>query len=73
MSSPVASAVPHEEVARRAYTIWEKKGRPERSEQEHWYDAERELMQTGVPSVAAEIANDSASGLAKSKIKTSRR
>jgi len=58
MSTPPSSSPRHEDVARHAYTLWERNGRPEGNEQEHWYVAERELMQTGVPSLAAEIADD---------------
>ncbi len=58
MSSLPQSSVRHENVSRRAYSIWERNGRPDGNEQEHWYVAERELMQTGVPSMAAEIADD---------------
>jgi hypothetical protein len=58
MSTLTKSTVRHEDVSRRAYSIWEKNGRPEGNEQEHWYVAERELMQTGVPSIASEMAND---------------
>jgi hypothetical protein len=32
-----------EEIARRAYELWEKDGRPEGREREHWSRAEREL------------------------------
>lgn len=64
IQTETGSAPRHEEVARRAYTIWERNGRPEGNEQEHWYLAERELMQTGVPSIAAEIADDPRPGSA---------
>jgi Protein of unknown function (DUF2934) len=30
-------------IRERAYQIWEMKGRPERQEEEHWLEAEREL------------------------------
>jgi hypothetical protein len=72
MSSRPESTVCHDDLSRRAYTIWERNGRPDGNEQEHWYLAERELMQTGVPSIAAEIADDPQAGMAgqvKGKIK----
>lgn len=33
----------HEEVAARAYGIWEREGRPEGEEESHWLEAERLL------------------------------
>jgi hypothetical protein len=33
-----------EQIAARAYEIWEETGCPEGCEQEHWYQAERELL-----------------------------
>ena len=33
-----------EEIALRAYQIWEKEGRPPGRDEEHWLLAERELM-----------------------------
>jgi hypothetical protein len=75
MSNTVQSSPHFEDVSRRAYEIWEKNGRPDGNEQEHWYVAERELMQTGVPSIAAQIANDpvpQAAAAAKSKARVKR-
>lgn len=34
----------HEQIARRAYAIWEEAGRPEGRSVEHWLAAERELL-----------------------------
>ena len=34
----------HEEIARRAYNIWVAAGRVHGADQEHWFQAERELM-----------------------------
>jgi Protein of unknown function (DUF2934) len=34
----------HEEIARRAYLIWEEEGRPSGRDKEHWRLAEQELM-----------------------------
>lgn len=43
------------EVAKRAYQIWEKEGRPHGRDREHWKQAERELAATsgsaGVPAL----------------------
>lgn len=33
-----------EQISKRAYEIWEAHGRPEGKDQEHWCQAERELM-----------------------------
>ncbi|MGH7995838.1 MAG: DUF2934 domain-containing protein [Opitutaceae bacterium] len=33
-----------EEIAHRAYELWEQAGRPEGREQEHWHLAERDLI-----------------------------
>lgn len=33
----------HEEIAARAFEIWEREGRPENRADEHWHRAEREL------------------------------
>jgi Protein of unknown function (DUF2934) len=35
---------PPEKVAQRAYEIWQATGRPSGRDQEHWYQAERELQ-----------------------------
>jgi hypothetical protein len=32
------------EIAKRAYHIWEREGRPHGRDQEHWYAAEREIL-----------------------------
>ncbi len=42
-ASPAGSAVPHEKIAERAYQIWQANGRPDGQDQEHWFQAEREL------------------------------
>ena len=34
----------HEEIAPRAYEIWEKRGRPEGQAVEHWLEAESQLL-----------------------------
>ena len=35
--------VPHEKIAMRAYEKWCKKGRPQGTDKQDWYEAEREL------------------------------
>jgi hypothetical protein len=40
---PAGGAVPHEKIAERAYQIWQASGRPDGHDQEHWFQAEREL------------------------------
>lgn len=39
--------VTHEQIAARAYEIWQDKGQPQHMEQEFWFQAERELLDTG--------------------------
>jgi hypothetical protein len=36
-------ALPNEKIAQRAYEIWQAKGRPMGQDQDHWFQAEREL------------------------------
>lgn len=36
-------ALPAEKIAERAYEIWQAKGRPTGQDQDHWFQAEREL------------------------------
>lgn len=38
-----APEITSEEIARRAYFIWEQQGRPAGKEAEHWYQAEQQL------------------------------
>jgi hypothetical protein len=35
----------YDEIAKRAYELWEKAGKPEGQETEQWLQAEREVMQ----------------------------
>jgi len=44
-AKPGAKAVGTDLIAARAYEIWEKNGCVEGSEQENWYQAERELAE----------------------------
>jgi len=37
------SSISHEDISRRAHQIWEKAGRPDGRETEHWLKAEHEL------------------------------
>lgn len=39
----------NEEIARRAYEIWQRDGCPDGCEQAHWYQAERELAKGSGP------------------------
>jgi hypothetical protein len=36
----------HEQIAARAYEIWEAQGRPEGADRENWFEAERQLRAT---------------------------
>ena len=38
-----SSAVPREKIAERAYQIWQESGCPSGQDQDHWFQAEREL------------------------------
>ncbi len=38
-----AGELPAERVAARAYEIWQASGRPDGHDQDHWFQAEREL------------------------------
>ena len=40
------AGVPPDKVAARAYEIWLASGRPDGRDQEHWFQAERELRET---------------------------
>lgn len=44
-SSKQKSAVSAEQIAKRAYAIWQAKGCPNGQDQQHWLQAERELNQ----------------------------
>lgn len=53
----------HDDIARRAYQHWESSGRSEGNDQDHWYNAERELSgesrsQTGNQSRQASSVDD---------------
>jgi hypothetical protein len=37
----------HQEIAARAYALWEQEGRPDGRSIEHWHRAERELASSG--------------------------
>jgi len=46
-SRPSAGAAPSQEaIARRAYEIWERKGRPDGQCQQNWQEAEAELRRS---------------------------
>ncbi len=54
-SAPIAKpttmgALPVDKIAKRAYEIWLASGRPNGKDQEHWFQAERELRGTQQPS-----------------------
>lgn len=44
----------NDDIARRAFEIWERNGRPEGRDQEHWDQAEKELRQQTAKSTPAE-------------------
>lgn len=41
--APSTGAPPREQIAARAYELWEKAGRPEGQDEANWLQAEREL------------------------------
>ncbi len=47
----------HDEIARRAYELWQKGGRQPGRDQEYWFQAEAELM-TAQPKSAKPMAAD---------------
>ncbi|MFN7138156.1 MAG: DUF2934 domain-containing protein [Limisphaerales bacterium] len=40
--------ITYEKICKRAYEIWEREGKPEGKEQEHWFQAECELREEGL-------------------------
>ncbi|MBA4147850.1 MAG: DUF2934 domain-containing protein [Verrucomicrobia bacterium] len=40
--------ITYQEISQRAYEIWEREGKPEGCEQEHWLRAEHELRENGM-------------------------
>ena len=40
--------ITYEHISKRAYEIWEREGKPEGREQEHWFQAEHELREEGL-------------------------
>lgn len=43
MTEPVAYTLPEEEIARKAYALWEERGRPFGSAEEDWFKAKEQL------------------------------
>jgi Protein of unknown function (DUF2934) len=39
----------YDKIAQRAYELWEKSGRPEGKETEHWFQAEAEINRNQTP------------------------
>ncbi len=40
--------ITYDQIARRAFEIWDKEGRPEGKDQEHWLQAEEGLRKEGL-------------------------
>jgi hypothetical protein len=63
--------VRQEQVRERAYQIWEREGRQEGRAEEHWWQAEQELADTGesassdIVAAAAVVAGAQTNGSAK--------
>lgn len=45
-SNAASSTISAEAISNRAYELWENEGRPEGSDQRHWFQAEQELRGT---------------------------
>lgn len=45
-AKPAAGAIAPDKIAARAYEIWQASGRADGHDQEHWFQAERELRGT---------------------------
>ena len=45
----------HEEIARRAYQLWEERGHGDGSPDEDWFQAVRELRQQAIASKTAKV------------------
>ena len=41
----MSAGIQTQEIAKRSYMIWEKKGRPHGQDLDHWLQAERELVE----------------------------
>ncbi len=48
VSQGLRRSPPHEEVARAAYALWEREGRPRGRDQEHWHRALAEVRRKGM-------------------------
>jgi hypothetical protein len=46
MNNQTTARTMREQIAHRAYAIWEKEGRPHGQHEAHWFRAERQLMAT---------------------------
>lgn len=46
--------ITHEKITQRAFEIWERQGKPEGREQEHWFRAEEELRKEKVKAPKSE-------------------
>jgi hypothetical protein len=45
-AKPAVGAIPTDKIAARAYELWQASGRLDGHDQEHWFQAERELRGT---------------------------
>ncbi len=54
-----------DEIAKRAYLLWEKGGRQPGHDQEYWFQAEAELMAASQPGAKALTAHDPKATAAK--------
>jgi hypothetical protein len=56
------ASLKHDDIARRAYLLWEREGKPADRDQEHWFRAQEQLSRTEkqVESVAGAAGNNAA-------------
>lgn len=46
-ASAASSTISADAISQRAYELWENEGRPEGSDQRHWFQAEQQLRENG--------------------------
>lgn len=61
----------HEEIAARAYEIWEREGRPANKAKEHWLRAQRELCGDGGAAASGASKPSTAGSSASGSVSTS--
>jgi hypothetical protein len=57
--------ITYEQIAERAYQIWEREGKPKGRDQEHWTRAEDELRKEGIKKQRGRKVSSTDSGMLK--------